>query len=45
MGAGDQREQLPRDRVGGRRALQTAAEVSQCPGPVAPLDGDGSQVE
>ena len=45
MRPGDQGKQLPRDRVGRRRAGQAAAEQLQRLAPVLPLDGDGAEVE
>ncbi len=42
---GDQGEQLPRDRVAGRRPRQAAAEVFQGLGPFATLDGDRAEIE
>ena len=45
VAAGDQGEQLPRDRIGRRRAGEAAPQVVQGRLPVLPLDGDRPQVE
>ncbi len=45
MGAGDQGVELPRDRVGRRRARQAATQQRQGLEPLLAFDGDGAEVE